>query len=146
MTAFDQIIDSVAALLAGAPAVCTTIRTDEVDEFPEEISQAVEIDLGNSAAATLGGLTGNPLDWQTPVRITCHAKATTGATARQAANALVAAVYARLMATPDLGLGNGAHLHPELQLNWAAARKAHRMAACEMHMTVIHRTTNTNLT
>lgn len=145
-TAFDTLIDTMAALLAAAPAVSAAVEKDEVDTIPDDLDSAVEVTLADTVPTQLGGIHGNPVDWQTMLRVVCHARATgTGATARTACNALVAAVHAKVMADTTLGLGPDWHVEAP-RLNWDAARKASRMAACEMLYLVRHRTGATLLT
>lgn len=145
-TAFDTIITTMAALLASGTPVAAQIETDDVDSIPEDVATAVELLLSESEPSQLGGIQGNPVDWITRVRVTCHARAVgTGATARSAVNALVQAVHARYMADTTLGLGPDVHIGAP-SLNWDAARKAQRLAACELLYTVTHRTSGTALT
>lgn len=141
-TAFDDLINGFVAQLSAGTPVCEHIETDEdSDPLPEGRATTVCIALGAAQPQQLGGLDGNPIDWVTEVQVRCYATVN-GTSARPAANALAAAVYARLAATPDLGLDpqKGVFIGTP-RIDWLTQRAETRLAAATLVYSVAHRTT-----
>lgn len=144
MTAFDDIADAIATLLGQSPAVCAVIEQDDVEPLPagDADQQAIVVVLGDSEPQQLGGIAGNPIDWVTTVFVRCLATAAAD-NARPLANGLAAAAYARLAATPDLGI-TGVYIG-EPTLRRRADRSAYRHAEVALVYDVQHRTSSQTL-
>jgi len=79
-----------------------------------------------------------PIDWKTRIRIECLARATSAASADDAADALAASVYARVMADPSLG---GKAIDTEAQaMAWTEDEADPALSACQQIFTVWHQT------
>lgn len=142
-TVFDDVIDAFQTVLQQAPAVCPLVETDDVDEVPEDVAQALHLALDSANPQQLGGLQGNPVEWELRVRVGLYVRKS-GASARADVGTLLAAVYARLAANPSLGLGDGVFIS-EPVLDWSAARQAQRMNGCDLFYTVRCRTSGSTL-
>lgn len=145
MTVFDAIEAGFASLLSTGPAVSGLIEVNGDPDFtlPEGTTAAVVISAMNATAQPLGGFHGNPIDRETIVVVRCFASAI-GTSARPAANALAASVYARLFATPDLGLGVEVDVG-EPDFSWNEGTAARRFATAILSYTVTHRTSGGTL-
>lgn len=144
MAAFDDIIGGFVARLSLATAVCAFIEADQdAEPMPAGRTSAIVVVLSNATPQQLGGIAGNPVDWVTEVHVKCFATAN-AISARPAANTLAAAAYARLAATPDLGLGTGVFIG-EPRLEWNIEQSATRMALATLIYSVSHRTNNQTL-
>lgn len=142
MTAFESLLAGVAAALSSGTPVSTAILTDEAEPIADNVTEAIVVVLGDAVPQQLGGITGNPVDWQTEIQVRCMARAT-GESARPAASALAAAAYARLAAAPSVGV-EGAYIG-EPTIRWEAEKSATRLALCTLIYTVQHRTTSLTL-
>jgi hypothetical protein len=103
MNAHDAIVAAIVSALTVAPALAGGRVADETnfDTVPDTVAEAIEVQfLGSDADAVL--LSGNPVFWQTTVRISCFARRDAAGSAGRASRALHAQVYARLMADPTL--------------------------------------------
>ena len=140
-TAFDTILDAFASKLAEATAVCANIYTDDV-VLPEGDSTSIVLQLVGAEAQVLGELAGNPVDWVTQIAVRCIASAN-AASARAVANALAGAAYARLAATPSLGI-TGVWIG-EPVLEWETETAATRLASAQLTYNVQHRTVGLTL-
>lgn len=145
-TAFDQLIDGFAALLASGTPVCDHIETDsDADPLPKGRETSISITLGTAQPQLMGGLAGNPVDWITDITVRCFASAKT-TSARPAANALAAAAYARLAATPGLGIDSAKGVFiGEPRIDWDLERAETRLASAALVYSVTHRTSNSTL-
>jgi len=138
-TVFDNIVAAFDTKLSAATAVCTHIETDEdALPLPEGRTESVLIWMTDSEPQPLGELHGNPVDWLSVVVVRCIASLG-GASARSAANVIAGKVYARLAATPDLGLGDAVFIG-EPRIRWATDKAATRLAEAVLTYTVRHRT------
>lgn len=145
-TAFDDLISAFVAQLSAGTPVCDHIETDEdSDPLPAGRTASITVTLGAAQPQQLGGLAGQPVDWLTEVALRCFA-ATNGTSARPAASALAAAVYARLAGTPGLGLdpAKGVFIG-EPRIEWASQRTETRLASTTLTYSVSHRTTSATL-
>lgn len=142
-TVFDAVIGAFKTVLQQAPAVCTVIEEDSVDEVPEDVAQAVDVALDIANPQQLGGIQGNPVEWDVRVRVSLYARKT-GASARADLGVLLAAVYARLAANQSLGLGDGVFIG-EPTVDWSSARQAQRLNGCDLYYTVRCRTSGLTL-
>lgn len=137
-TVFDDIVDAFKTVLQQAPAVCSVVEADQLDEIPEETAQAVEVDWLGATPSQLGGIDGQPVEWEARVRVSLYARKT-GGSARADVGTLLAAVYARLASTTNLGLGDSVYISPPT-LDASAARQAQHMAGVDMFYPVRCRT------
>jgi hypothetical protein len=142
-TVFDDIIAAFKTVLQQAPAVCAVVETDDVDEVPEDVGQAVHVELDNANPQQLGGIQGNPVEWEVRVRVGLYVRKS-GASARPDLGVLLATVYARLAANTNLGLGDGVFIG-EPTVDWSAARLAQRLNECDLYYTVRCRTSGLSL-
>ncbi|MDF3821975.1 hypothetical protein P3G55_18870 [Leptospira sp. 96542] len=142
-TVFDAVVDAFAAVLGAAPAVCQSIATDEVDEVPADTTQAIEITGLDASPLVLGGIEGNPVDWELRVRVGLYARKS-GANAGPDVGALLAAAYARLAANRNLGLGDDVYIS-EPAIGFGVDRKAQRLASRDLIYTVRCRTGSNSL-
>lgn len=141
-TVFDDLINGFVAQLSAGTPVCDFIETDEdSDPLPAGRLASITVTLGAAQPQQLGGIAGQPVDWVTEVALRCFA-ASTGTSARPAANALAASVYQRLAAAPDLGLdpAKGVFIG-EPRIDWTSQRAETRLAAATLVYSVAHRTT-----
>lgn len=145
-TAFDYIIQAFVDQLSAATPVCDHIETDEdSDPLPAGRAASITVTLGIAQPQQLGGIAGQPVDWTTEVVLRCFA-VSIGTSARPAANALAAAVYARLAASPDLGLDPAKGIFiGEPRIEWASQRAETRLASTTLTYSVSHRTTSATL-
>lgn len=137
-TVFDDVLDSFQSVLQAAPAVAAVVDVDEVDTIPEEVSEAIQISPAVGNPQRVGGIEGQPVEWQFGVRVAVYARLT-GASARTTANTLMAQAYARLAVNTDLGLGASVYIGDPV-VNWAAARHAQHFQCVELLYTVRCRT------
>lgn len=144
MTIFAQVMTAMQAQLQAAPAVCAFVELDEDEEpIPQDRTEEVLIAQGGARPLPLGGIAGNPVDWGTTISVHCMAVAK-AATALPAAHTLAGKVYARLSATPDLGLGERVYLgEPELRVD--TERGELRRARVTLSYTLDLRTQNSTL-
>lgn len=142
-TVFDDIIAAFKTVLQQSPAVCTVVETDDVDEVPEDVAQAVHVELDNANPQQLGGIQGNPVEWEVRVRVGLYVRKS-GASARPDLSVLLATVYARLAANTNLGLGDRVFIG-EPTVDWSAARLAQRLNECDLYYPVRCRTSGMTL-
>ena len=139
---FRQITAAIVAMLSAGPAVSSYIEADvdEDEPIPSAQADAVRVVLRGSVPQQFGGIHGNPVDWTTRVDVFVYA-AVAGGTACDAADALVLEVFARLSATPGLGMPAeaGVYVDPP-QIDWAQERADRREARARMSLTIGHRT------
>lgn len=128
-TAFDDVVDAFKAVLQQNPAVCPVVESDQVDQIPEDVAQAVEVEWVG-AVPQEAGIEGQPVEWNARVRVGLYARKS-GSSARADAGTLLAAVFARLAANTDLGLGDAVYIYPPT-LDASAARQGDRMAGVDM--------------
>lgn len=129
-TVFDDIVDAFKTVLQQAPAVCTVVESDQVDQIPEEVDQAVEVEWLGAVPSQLGGIDGQPVEWEARVRVGLYARKT-GSSARADVGTLLAAVYARLAANTSLGLGDSVYISPPT-LDASSARQAQHLAGVDL--------------
>lgn len=143
-SAFDAIVSGFIALLSAATPVCPNIESDgDSEPLPAGRTASILVILGNAQPSQLGGIIGNPVDWQTEVAVKCFASAN-ATSARPAANTLANAAYTRLATDPSLGLGSNVFIG-EPVIEWETDQAATRLACATLTYTVSHRTTGGNL-
>ena len=94
---------AVVAKLQEAPAVCSLIEEEAIGNWPTSVAQAVVVrDNGSEVSQTSYGLAG-VASWTSTLVVDCYVRATSNANRLAALDALLSAVYTRLMADPTLG-------------------------------------------
>lgn len=101
-TAQFAVCQAVAALLADLPALGSgAVRVARRRPMPQAVDSQVFVFYDESQPTAMR--TNESIVWRTRVRIECVARDVPGIAADDAADALVQASYARVMATPLLG-------------------------------------------
>lgn len=94
---------AVVAKLQEAPAVCSIVEEETLGNWPTSVAQAVVVrDNGSEVSQTSYGLAG-VASWTSTLVVDCKVRATSNANRLTALDALLSAVYTRLMADPTLG-------------------------------------------
>ena len=94
---------AVVAKLQEAPAVCSLVEEEALGNWPTSVAQAVVVrDAGSEVSQTSYGLAG-VASWTSTLVVHCEVRATSNANRLTALDALLSAVYTRLMADPTLG-------------------------------------------
>lgn len=137
MAARDAII---AACLASPALADGRVVGNRRRPMAQESASQVFVYLEDSVASReVIGL----VDWRTRIRIECLARATSAASADDAADALAASVYARVMADPTLG---GKAIDTEAQaMAWTEDEVDPALSACQQIFSVWHRTPDTTI-
>lgn len=100
-TLINTAVTSVVAALSSNPAVCSQI--DRVRLRPVSQSTSLAVAVRPSQAEVIQfQLSSLPVSWVTTVTVDCYARSSAVTAADVAVDALVEAVYARLMADPTL--------------------------------------------
>lgn len=102
MNAQEVIVAGVAARLLAAPAIATQVLRGRRRPMSEGTAQAIYVYFAGSVPER-GAIHGAPVDWTTNVRIESTSRAVGTQTAEQAALALNAKAWARLLADQTLG-------------------------------------------
>lgn len=133
--------DALIAVLLSAPAlagsrVVGNRRRPMAAQDPSQIYVYLE-----SSAAELFVI--GTMRWSTRIRVECAARATAGASAEDAADALGQAAYARIMADPSLG---GAVIDTEpIALAWSEDEADTTLAVHQQIWSLTHTTTVTGI-
>lgn len=101
MTVFANIVTAVVAVLSAGTPVSPNIFRARMRPIAAQHDTAVVVRLG-PALPERGDIGGAPVDFTTALAVECYARSAT-TTPDLAADALLEAVYARLMADPSLG-------------------------------------------
>lgn len=103
-TAHDAIAAYILAQLRAAPALAGVLIEEDIeaDELAEDVAQAILVSIEQSAP-DLVRISGQPLDWQTTIRIDVAVRGDTRQAGVRASWARFADVFALLMANPELG-------------------------------------------
>lgn len=130
--------DTMATLLEARPVLADGgIKTGRRRPMPAAVDRQVFVDLDDSPA--IATAMGQFVEWQTRLRIECLARDTYGRKADDAADALLAEVYGRVMADPRMG-GKALDTNP-VGIAWRIEEEAETgIAACAALFTVRHRT------
>ena len=144
MTAFMAVINAMLAQLQAAPAVAAAVDRTRLRPVAAQHDTAVVVRLQGAdpqRAAIVGGRT----DWADTLHIECYARAVPavpgGAAAIEAddaLDALLSAVWARLMGNPTLS-GTVSDLEPT-GIEWDYAADATGMGCATITVTVKHST------
>ena len=105
MSAFDQLVSTVLALLMQAPAVTSGLIGEDVDlaSLPETTEEAISVSLSGSDPQDATVLLGAPVDWITAVQVECYARRDARSAAGRASRALHGKVYQRLLTGNPVG-------------------------------------------
>lgn len=102
MSMVNDMVTAVVDALKAAPAVSTRVERVRLRALPASAGTAVVVrPLGSDVDAEL--LTGHPYVWTTTLAVECYARAPQGTAPDVAVDALLEAVYARLLQSPTLG-------------------------------------------
>lgn len=146
-TAHDQIIDALIAILLASPPLAGGEVAEDVDYdlVPEGVDQAISISFMASTPSQ-AGILGAPVDWETAVRVRCHARRDGATSGSRASRVLHGAVFARLMANRDLGLPEsaGVDVQPP-RLTSDSELMGTRMGCLDAVYIVTHRTRGASL-
>ena len=140
-TVFAGIVASVVALLNAGTPVSPQIDRARLRPVPEGQATAVCVRVKSSELDRLA-IRQAPINLDTTVVVECYARSNT-ATPDLVADALLAAVYARLAADPSLG-GTVADMQP-LSLDYDFDADADRTACISLTYLVRHRTQSLSL-
>jgi hypothetical protein len=102
-----SIVDTAAAAfvakLQQAPAVTTVVSRTRLRPLAAEVSESVVVRPHGAEPAEGDLPTGHPTSWTAVIDVECYKRAAAGTAPDAAVDALITAVYARLMADPTLG-------------------------------------------
>ena len=143
-TVISQVMGATVAALQAAPAVSANVSRVRLRPWGEHTASAVAlrpIDAVREEAALFGF--GGPEAWRVRVAVECYARATTAAP-DVAIDALVEAVYGRLMADPTLAGQITAGIEP-LQLAYDFDAENEKLVAATFIFAARIRTAGTQL-
>ncbi|MCX8017683.1 MAG: hypothetical protein N2690_07285 [Rhodocyclaceae bacterium] len=112
MSMINTLVTAVVAALQAAPAVSSRVERVRLRALPAGTSTAVVVRPLSSEVLASELSTGQPYVWDTQLVVECYARAQQGTAADVAVDALVSAVYARLLADTTLG-GAAVVLQPQ---------------------------------
>ena len=103
MTIVNTLVTAILQQLQAAPAIAPQVA--RVRLRPVSASTTTAVVVRPVASEVLEGemTTGYPISWNTTIAVECYARASAQAAPDQAVDALLAAVYQRLLADPTLG-------------------------------------------
>ena len=146
MSAQLAIRDAIVASLLSAPALAGgQVLANRHRPVPADVPTQIFVYLEQSQATPASMHGDTRVDWQTQIRIECLARKVTGTDADDAADALAAAVYARLMGDANLGglLNNPLE---QTAVGWADDEADGQLSGVQLLFTAKHRTGNNTLT
>lgn len=142
MTVFSAIVTAVVGLLSSGTPVSPNIFHARMRPIAAQHSTAVVVRLG-IAQPERYDVGGAPVDFTTQLAVECYVRSTT-TTPDVAADVLLEAVYARLMADQSLGGTvmdiNLTSIEPDFD------ETADKTACITLHLAVRHRASSTTLT
>ena len=112
MSMVNDMVTAVVDALKAAPAVSTRVERVRLRALPASAGTAVVVRPLGSDVQDAELLTGHPYVWTTSLAVECYARASQGTAPDVAVDALLDAVYARLLQDPTLG-GAVAVLQPQ---------------------------------
>lgn len=143
MNAHSAVVAAVIAQLQQAPAIASgNVYRGRLRPVATGAAQAVVVRFGDSDPQR-GAIRGAPIDWGTTVVVECYARAGAAESGDEAALALHADVYARLMSDPTLGGAAGDLAPPRLALD--ETELAETLGCVNAAYLVQHRTTEHTL-
>lgn len=142
MSAFLELRDAIVSLLMQAPAVAGGhVIPGRAHPLPEGQPQGVYVRIRrNTGRQPFAG--DSRTDWSTTLLVVCMARGTTDGDA--AADALLAAVYARLATSNPPPQADGWVINP--QIDWDVEEAEVPIGAAALQVTVQHRTASGELT
>ena len=102
-TIIDQVVTAMLAALQSAPAVSAQIGRINLRPVAQATNQAVVVRPLGAEARDASNISHYPTSWATAIAVECYARSTGATAPDQSVDALLEAVYARLMADPTLG-------------------------------------------
>lgn len=142
MTAFAAIPAAFVAALTGGAAVAPLVEHARRRPLPDDKATGVTVSVLRADGELFAILNG-PTDWTTQVLVECYARDQAGLSADAGADALVAAVYARLAADKTLGGLVGDINLTSVEFDYDAA--AVNTACIVLTYSVLHRTSHQTL-
>ena len=112
MSMVNDAVTAVVDVLKAAPAVSPRVERVRLRALPASAGTAVVVRPMGSDVQDAELLTGHPYVWTTSLAVECYARAPQGIAPDVAVDALLEAVYARLLQDPTLG-GAVAVLQPQ---------------------------------
>lgn len=103
MSMINDVVTAVVGALKAAPAVSTRVERVRLRAVPASVGTAVVVRPLGSDVQDAELLTGHPYVWTTSLAVECYARAQQGIAPDVAVDALLDAVYARLLQDPTLG-------------------------------------------
>jgi len=146
MSAQLSIRDAVVAQLLQAPALAGgRVLANRHRPVPAEAPTQIFVYLEQSQATPTALHGDTRVDWQTQLRVECLARAVSGTSADDAADALGSAAYARILSDASLG---GLLLDPieQTAIGWAEDEADGQLSGVQILFTARHRTANHTLT
>ena len=141
MNAFDAIIAGALAVLQQAPAITSGPIGEAIDvqTLEEGVTEAVSVNLASSEPQNTAAILGHPIDWVSILQVEAYARRDSAAGGNgRASRVLQAKVYARLMASPQLGGVADDTRAPTITTEGAVLDT--RMGCCTGYYPVLHRT------
>ncbi len=139
MTAFASLTAALKALLLQAPVPGDgNVWRGRLRPIPAEHQHAIVIRLASSPG-TVSGIQAGPVDWVSQIEIDLYARCTPAQDPEDALDTLLADVYARLAASPNVATGV-MDLMGEPQLDWGFAEADNTLAVVTLQLRVTHRT------
>ena len=112
MSMINAVVTAVVDALKAPPAVSPRVERVRLRALPASAGSAVVVRPIASDVLDAELLTGHPYAWTTQLAVECYARAPQGTAPDVAVDALLEAVYARLLKDPTLG-GAVAVLQPQ---------------------------------
>ena len=103
MSMVNDVVTAVVGALKAAPAVSPRVERVRMRALPASAATAVVVRPLGSDVQDAELLTGHPYVWTTSLAVECYARAPQGTAPDVAVDALLKAVYARLLRDPTLG-------------------------------------------
>lgn len=103
MSMINAVVTAVVGALKAAPAVSTRVERVRLRALPASAGTAVVVRPLGSDVQDAELLTGHPYVWTTSLVVECYARAPQGTAPDVAVDALLEAVYARLLQSPTMG-------------------------------------------
>ena len=103
MSMVNDAVTAVVDALKAAPAVSTRVERVRLRALPASAGTAVVVRPLGSDVQDAELPTGHPYAWTTQITVECYARAPQGIAPDVAVDALLEAVYARLLQDPTLG-------------------------------------------
>lgn len=102
MTIVADAVSAVMAALSASPAIAAQVERVRLRPLSASSTTAVVVRPLASEALESEMMSGYPISWQTAIAIECYARSSRPVTADASVDALITAVYGRLMADPTL--------------------------------------------